>query len=233
MECDLLMDFTWRGESASSKGIITTKLPPIVTAARRDEPHQIPFRSGSLHIQDGAYEEILKPVSIYLPYEQGVTVADLREIRSWLTGYGWATFDNDPGRKYVGHIVSEVSFDEWMNGFDDREAQVIFECEPYAYHTNAAAFDVTQAGTVIRNQGTAEALPVLAVTGSGDCAIMIGSDIIYLIGISGTVYIDSVAEECYSMSGQTRVNRNGQMAGEFPKIPVGTSQIAWTGSITK
>lgn len=218
--------------AGSSNGIVTTILPPIVTAAKRDEPQVIPGRSGSLHMQDGAYEQILKPCSVYLPYEQGVTVAALNAIRAWLTGYGTVSFSNDPGREYRGHIVSKIDWNEWLNGFEDREAQIIWECEPYAYHTNAQTFSVSTSGQTVNNPGTAEARPLLAVTGSGDVELMVGLGIVQLVGMSGTVYIDCEAEECYSLSGTVRVNKNGIMGGEFPTIPTGTSLISWTGSVT-
>ena len=226
------MDFTWNGAAASSKGVIVTALPPIQTAGKRDETHMIPYRSGRLHIQDGAYEEIVKAVSVYLPYEQGGAVTALKTLRAWLTGSGTVLFSNEPGREYRARIVSEISWGEWVNGYEDRTAQILFECEPFAYHTGASDITLTAAGAV-SNPGTAEARPLIAVTGSGDITLMTGGEIITLTGLSGTVYLDSAAEECYALSNGARVSKNAMMSGEFPSLSPGVNQIAWTGTVTK
>ena len=226
------MDFTWNGAAASSKGVIVTALPPIQTAGKRDETHMIPYRSGRLHIQDGAYEEIVKAVSVYLPYEQGGSVAALKTLRAWLTGSGTVSFSNDPGRAYRARIVSEISWGEWVNGYEDRTAQILFECEPFAYHTGANDITLT-AARAVTNPGTAEAWPVIAVTGSGDITLMTGGEIITLTGLSGTVYLDSAAEECYALTNGARVSKNAMMSGEFPALKPGSSQIAWTGAVSK
>lgn len=226
------MDFTWNGAAASSKGVIVTALPPIQTAGKRDETHMIPYRSGRLHIQDGAYEEIVKAVSVYLPYEQRGAVTALKDLRAWLTGSGTASFSNEPGREYRARIVSEISWGEWVNGYADRTAQILFECEPFAYHTGASDITLTAAGAV-SNPGTAEARPLIAVTGSGDITLMTGGEIITLTGLSGTVYLDSAAEECYALSNGARVSKNAMMSGEFPSLSPGVNQIAWTGTVTK
>lgn len=227
------MDFTWKGIRSTAKGIEVTVLPPVVSATRRDEPHAIPYRSGSLHMQDGALEEIIKPCSVYLPYEQGRTVAALRELKAWLTGYDWVEFSNDPGRKYRGHIISQIDWTEWMAGFEDREAQIIWECEPYAYHTDAQEITVTSSGTNVINPGTAEARPLIEITGSGQAELMIGGEIIQLDEVGGTIYLDCEAEEAYAMDGQIRINKNGVMTGDFQTLSPGSNMIAWTGSVTQ
>lgn len=227
------MDFTWNGQTASGKGICVTSLPPIQRAGKRDEPFTIPFRSGNLHIQDGSYDEVIKQVGCYLPYEQGVTVAELRAIRSWLSGSGRVSFSDDAGREYQAHIISQIDFAQWVTGYDDREFTVYFECVPYAYHTGVADITVTASGTTVSNPGTAEARPLLAVTGSGDVTLMAGGGIVQLDGMSGTVYLDCEDEEAYAVVSGARESRNHIMSGEFPVIAPGNSLVSWTGSVTR
>lgn len=227
------MTFTWKGVSSATKGIEVTALPPIVSATRRDESYSIPYRSGALHLQDGALEEILKPCGVYLPYEQHTGVTAIRELKAWLTGRDWVIFSNEPERKYRGHIISQIDWTEWMNGFEDREAQIIWECEPYAYHVTATPITVTSSGTNITNPGTAEAKPVLEVSGSGDAELMVGGWLVEFTGLTGTVYLDCEAEECYAESGGIRTNMNGIMSGDFPVMKPGTNQVSWTGGISR
>ncbi len=228
------MDFTWKGAAASSKGICVTALPPLQAAARRDEAHNVPHRSGKLHIQDGSLDEVIKPVQCYLPYEQGATVSALRDIMDWLSGSGRVSFSDDPNREYEARIISEVAYSQWVTGYADREFTVYFECAPWAYHTQGIGnITVTTSGGQITNPGKAASAPLLAVTGSGSAALMVGGEIISLSGLDGTLYIDCEYEEAYSEENSLRVSRNDRMSGEFPKIPPGISLVSWSGGISQ
>lgn len=225
------MDFTWNGMSAAAKGIVVTQLPPRQTAAKRDEQHVIPYRSGVLHVQDGSYDEIIKTCACYIPYEQGPSAQSLTDIRAWLAGNGSLTLSNDPGHRYNADIISQIDFNDWVQGYEDIEFQVVFECEPFGYRTDSAAFSATSAA-LITNPGTAAALPLITVTGSGDVSLMVGQEIILLEGLDGTVKLDCALQECYSESDGLITNQNALMTGEFPSIPTGSFAISWTGSAT-
>lgn len=228
------MDFTWKGQTASGMGLCVTALPPIQAATRRDEAHTVPHRSGKLHIQDGSLDELIKPVQCYLPYEQGAAVAPLRAIMAWLQGRGRVSFSDDPGREYEARIISQIDFGQWVTGYEDREFAVFFECEPWAYHTqNIGDITLTASGQQITNPGRAEAAPLLAVTGSGDAALMVGAEILTLSGLDGTIYLDCDIEEAYAVEGGIPVSRNEKMSGEFPRIPPGLSAVSWTGGVTQ
>ena len=223
------MDFTWNGETASSHGVKVVELPPIQAAARRDTPYTVPYRSGNIHIQDGALEETVKRVSLYLPYEQGGNVEDIRAVMAWLQGNGEVIFSDEPDRMYKARILSGADYSPWVNGFEDRTVEVYFECEPFAYHTNVSDITITASGAQIVNTGTAEARPLYAVTGSGNVQIMVDGEMFELDGMDGTWYVDARDMECYALENGLRVSKNGKMSGGFPTISPGTKIISWIG----
>ena len=71
--------------------------------------------------------------------------------------------------------------------------------------------------------------PVITVTGSGDITLMVGTTIVELTGVSGSIVIDSVLKEAYK--GTTLMNDH--MNGEFPVLKPGANAISWTGTVTR
>ncbi len=71
--------------------------------------------------------------------------------------------------------------------------------------------------------------PVITVYGTGDITLMVGTIIVELEGISGSITLDSELQEAYS--GTTGMN--SAMSGEFPILKPGMNAISWTGNVTK
>ncbi len=226
------MDFVWKGISAESLGVYVTALPPVQTGGARDESYIIPYRDGELHVQDGTRDAMLKRVSCYLPYEQGVRVAELRTVMDWLKGRGRVSFSDDPGYEYDATIINGTDFNQWVAGFDDRVFELYFNCEPQAYFADVKDLTVTSSGTDIINPGKGGARPLLAVTGSGDVEITLQGQTFGLDGLSGTVYVDCRDLEAYTMSDGVRTAANSMMSGDFPVIAPGECAVSWTGSVT-
>ena len=106
---------------------------------------------------------------------------------------------------------------------------VNFRCYPFFYADAAADITVTTSGTIITNPGSVYSEPILTVYGSGDITLMVGTTIVELEDISGSIVIDSVLQEAYQ--GVTLMNDH--MNGEFPVLKPGMNAISWTGTVTK
>ena len=65
--------------------------------------------------------------------------------------------------------------------------------------------------------------------GSGTITLMVGTTIVELENISGSVTVDSVVQEAYK--GQTLMNDH--MSGDFPILRPGMNAISWSGSVTR
>lgn len=222
-------DFTWKGKSAFSDfGIDVLQISSTVIAERRDSTHVIAGRSGLVHDQDGAVEEIEQMLTIHLPYEQGRTVAPFPEIRRWLKGYGKLTLSTLPGYYMMAYITDLTELSVIAEGFADRKGPVIFRCAPYYYHADVQDIPVSGA-TVIPNPGDAASEPVITIDALGDVDLMIGSQTILLTDLDRPITIDSTIQEAYGYddAGQL-MNMNGYMSGDFPVLPTGNVTVSFS-----
>ena len=58
---------------------------------------------------------------------------------------------------------------------------------------------------------------------------MVGTTIVELTDIAGSIVIDSVLQEVYQ--GSTLLNDH--MSGDFPVLKPGANAISWTGTVTR
>ena len=223
-----IYDFTWKGRSAFRDfGIAVLSLGSSVIAERRDDPHVVAGRSGLVHDQDGAVEEIDRKLTLYLPYEQNANTAALADIRAWLKGYGVLTLSTIEDRTMMAWITDMIAFDPVVEGFSDLKGDVIFRCDPYLYHAGVEPLAIPEAGFIV-NPGTADARPVITVDATGDVDLTIGTETLLLSDLDGPVIINSVAEEAYALDGSGGlVNMNARMTGDFPRLAPGSVAVGW------
>lgn len=225
-----IYDFTWKGQSAfTDYGVDTLAIGSTVIAERRDNASTAPGRSGLVHDQDGAVEEVEIQLTLHLPYDQGRSVASVQAIRRWLKGYGKLTLSTVPNRYMLAYITDQITLDPIVEGFADRKGPVIFRCKPFLYHEVAQPIALTEAG-VITNPGDADAEPAITVNAAGDIDLMIGTQTILLTGLTGPVTLDSAAQEAYSVDADSGLltNMNGCMSGDFPILVPGANAISWS-----
>ena len=89
---------------------------------------------------------------------------------------------------------------------------VNFRCYPFFYADAAADITVTTSGTTVTNPGSVYSEPILTVYGSGDITLMVGTTIVELEDISGSIILDCALKEAYL--GSTLMNDH--MTGDFP-----------------
>lgn len=228
------LSFTWNGTSSDAHGVVVLALPPVYTPQPRQEEYNIPGKSGALHILDGGYDELLLSISCYLPYEQGGTMSPLDTIRSWLTGYHELKLSNVSGYKFKAHVLDQVQFTPWLEGFSDRLFTVVFRAEPYRYHDPQPTDRIlTVSGSSVTNPGNLPSAPRIRIACSGDVVLHFGDAEVQLDAIdvtAGDVILDSEYQEAWQ--GVTTL-ASAQMAGEFPLLDPGATEITWTGSVTQ
>ena len=72
------------------------------------------------------------------------------------------------------------------------------------------------------------AKPYIKITGSGTVVLTIGSVSTTFV-IDGYIECDSLLDLCYKGA----ENEGDNMTGEFPSIPVGSTAMSWTGTVSK
>ena len=139
------------------------------------------------------------------------------------------TFANRTGGYYKARIVNQIPFEKVLRGNPHCSFVVNFRCYPFWYQENVADITVTTSGTMITNPGSVYAEPIITVYGSGDITLMVGTTIVELENISGSIVVDCVLKEAY----QGNTLMNDHMTGDFPVLKPGANGVSWTGNVTR
>lgn len=218
--------FLWNGMDCRQYGIHVSEQPPITIPAERRTQTNVPGRPGSLTQLEGEdiYDDMILSVTCFIS-----APAQIPAIAAWLKGSGTVIFGNRTGGYYKARIANQIPFEKVLRGNPHCHFAVNFRCYPFFYAAAATDITVTTSGTTITNPGNVYAEPILTVYGSGDITLMVGTTIVELEDISGSIVIDSVLQEAY----QGTALMNDHMNGEFPVLKPGASAISWTGAVTK
>lgn len=138
-------------------------------------------------------------------------------------------FANRTGGYYKARIANQIPFEKVLRGNPHCAFSVNFRCFPFWYQENVSDITVTTSGTVITNPGSIYSEPLITLTGSGDITLMVGTTIVELTDITGSIVLDCALKEAYL--GSTLMN--DCMSGDFPALKPGLNAISWTGAVTK
>ena len=218
--------FIWNGVDCRTYGIHVTDQPPVTIPQERSTQTNVPGRPGSLTQLEGedVYDDMVLTAQCFIS-----DPAQIPAIAAWLKGKGTVTFANRTGGHYNARISNQIPFEKVLRGNPHCSFAVNFRCFPFWYQDNVADVTITTSGTTITNPGSVYSDPVITVTGSGDITLMVGTTIVELTGVSGSIVIDSVLKEAYK--GTTLMNDH--MSGDFPVLKPGLNAISWTGTVTQ
>ena len=218
--------FIWNGTRCTEHGMHVLELPPPTIPAERVTFTNVPGRPGSLTTLEGedVYEDLVLTAQCLLPDPPKIPA-----IAAWLRGSGTVTFANRQGGFYYARIANQISFEKILRGNPHRSFAVNFRCKPFWYQENVESVTLTASTSTVTNPGSVYSEPVITVYGTGDITLMVGTDIVELEGVSGSITLDSELREAYS--GTTGLN--SAMSGEFPVLKPGQNAISWSGDVTK
>ena len=218
--------FIWNGVDCRTYGIHVTDQPPVTIPQERITQTNVPGRPGSLTQLEGedVYDDMVLTAQCFIS-----DPAQIPAIAAWLKGKGTVTFANRTGGHYNARISNQIPFEKVLRGNPHCSFAVNFRCYPFWYKDNVADVTLTASGSTVTNPGSVYSDPVITVTGSGDITLMVGTTIVELTGVSGSIVIDSVLKEAYK--GTTLMNDH--MSGDFPVLKPGLNAISWTGTVTQ
>ena len=216
--------FKWNGVKSTEYGIYVDTQPPITMPAERVSYTQVPGRAGTLTETEGedVYDDLV--LTVYCVMKDGARIAD---IMKWLKGSGKVEFANRPGGFYYGRVSNQIPFEKVLRGRENRSFSIIFRCKPFWHRQGEQSVTLTGSGSVM-NEGSVYSGPIITVKGNGDGTLMVGSTLIELNKLEGSITIDSELQEAYN----AQESLNSKMNGEFPRLNVGLNGISWTGGIT-
>lgn len=106
---------------------------------------------------------------------------------------------------------------------------VNFWCTPFWYLTDVELIPLISSTSIISNPGSVYPESIISVYGSGEITIMVGTTIVELSDVSGSITIDALLMEAYSGN----VSMNACMSGDFPRLQPGQNAISWSESVTR
>ena len=206
----------FKGTDTRSLGMYQERAPAQVIPTRRVETLEIPGRSGNLEYWDGAYNTYQRTAEYIIR-----DLSQIDRIRALLTGSGWLTFDDEPGRKSWASINNPTEAAQFI--LEYRRAPVIFDIQPYKYetHPQELTYHLSQGHaleTYLHNPGTVAAAPLIKITGNTFVTITAGGSS-FRARIGSGIVVDCELQECYhpTLGG----NLNQDMTGEFISLPPG------------
>ena len=222
-----MMDwFEWNGIRCTEYGIHVLEQPPITVPAERVTHTNVPGRPGSLTTLEGedVYDDMILTATCLIADPDRIP-----EIAAWLKGSGTVTFANREGGFYFARIANQIEFAKVLRGNPHRSFAVNFRCKPFWYLANVEPITLTSSTSIINNPGSVYSEPVITVYGSGEVTLMVGTTIVELSGVSGSITIDTSLMEAYAGD----ISANSCMNGDFPRLQPGQNAISWSGDVTR
>lgn len=216
--------FKFKGKNSKDFGIQIFSVPQRVRPARRVEEIEIPGRSGTLTMDEDAYD------AYTISMQCSTRGSDrLDEVIAWLDGAGELILSTEPDKVYQASIYNKIPISDVIYLYNSFLLQ--FKVQPYKYSVNAFGdrLELTKA-TKVLNPGTVYSQPIITVYGSGDITLTINDMDFPLYGVDGNITIDSEMMEVFK--GDTA--QNSKYGGvDFPKLEAGENSIRWTGNVEK
>ena len=217
--------FEWNGVRCTTYGIRVSEQPPITIPSERVTYTNVPGRPGSLTTLEGedVYDDLVLTATCFLS-----DPSQIPAIVAWFKDSGTVTFANRQGGFYYARIANQISFEKILRGNPHCEFAINFRCKPFWYVGNLKPITLTESGTFITNPGSVYSEPVINVYGSGDITLMVGTTVVELTGIDGSITLDTPLMEAYKVT----TSMNGSMSGDFPTLAPSANAVSWSGNVT-
>ena len=150
------------------------------------------------------------------------------DILGWLR----APFILSTDTAYKARVTGQVEVERVSRGLDAWLLRIPVRLQPFRYHAPAPANIVkTTSGQTVTNPGTYKSRPRIAIVGSGDIDLWIGTQLVELAGVDTGFVIDSEVMDCYAADGVTLDNGKATL-DDYPTLAVGANLVSWTGTVT-
>ena len=212
-------------QNTKNLGFALVGRPSIASAEKKYETTEVEGRDGSLTRFIG-YEDLKFTLNFNILFQSDIK-QKLREIKGLLSRAKTLTFDDSPNFFYK---VKQAQISDTETIIKSSGVfSVDFVADPFEYQkTSSTAY--TTKPISLTNQTTAEALPLIKITGTGTVVLNVNGTGVTLTGLTSSITLDSELQEAYT--GLT-TNMNSNMNGNFPVFKTGSNSITWTGAVTK
>ena len=211
----------FNGYDSRDLGLMLESCPPRAAPKRRGEALTVPGRSGSLFIDEGAYESYIRQAQFTL-----LDLSKLDQVCAAFQGSGWLTFDDEPNFKNFARVANQISFEQVALTL--RKFPVEFECQPFKYERSPQelAYHLSQGyalETYLHNPGTVAAAPLIKVSAGNSFVTVTAAGRSFKVRMGSGIVVDCDLQECYHPSLGGNLNRD--MTGDFIALPPGECHL--------
>lgn len=223
-----MIGFTYRVKHTREfEGLVVKTDNNQLIPAKRYERITIPDKNGQYIFEDGYDNKILEFDCSLIKGNIQSRRQRARDIAYWLSGRGDLILDGESDKTYkVIRTVSDInlSLNQVVDNF-----KVVFETEPFQLGTFKSISVDNPTSISLTNEGTAEAETLISLTGTGDVSLTIDEQTLNLTGLTEKITLDS---RRYLVYNELNYNKLNLHSGDFIKIPVGSSELLITGSVS-
>lgn len=222
---------TFAGKSSLDFGLRISGEATFNAPKRKYSEQAIAGRSGTLIIDEGAFENISVTYPAFVVKDMPQRVRDFANYMGAFAGYQRIEDTYAPDVFRLGQYASglEVKSSGYMNR--QGEFDIVFNCKPQRFLKSGEQEIEFNANGKIFNRTSFEAKPHMRVYGTGAGTVSIGH---YTVSIS-TIdeYVDIDCELMDAYKGTVNCNANVAFNLDTFNLPVGESGVSFTGNITK
>lgn len=217
--------FIFNDINSKDLGLHIEELPIVPTSEEGIDVIEVEGRDGFLL----KHNNHLK----YRTYDVDLILKDIKKIdliKQHLRGSGKLILSNNLTRYYNVTIINKIDFERIFKNYNS--CLISFIVQPFEYEIENTTINVV-APTIFKNNTNATCKPILKIYGTSSGTVRIGNDVIQIKNIKNYVELDYDLQECYRYDDLILKNCNGDVLANFKEIPIGDTEISFTGGITR
>lgn len=187
------MYMSFKGVFNDDVGAKLIGMPIRQATAIRGDKQTLPGRDGFLLLPTG-YQEITVKQDIAVPGSEA-----LQAVKRWLSGAGDLVFGDHPDYAYEAAVITVSAMSSIAKRLTGQKLTVTFTCQPFLHLVDERPIVLT-AAKVFSGLGDVNALPLIAVEGSGAQELTVNGRSMDLTLTAGKpLFIDSDAGIAYTL----------------------------------
>lgn len=219
-----LNHFTFNGHSTGELGLLVSGINIYGSPSRIVEKINIPYRSGDLIIDTGAYSNYMLTYTVDIIDSTKTTAESLSQWLLGSTGYCRLTdtYNTDIYRMAAYYNQLDYTLSAL---YRYGRATITFDCKPQKYLlTGETAVTITSSSYTLNNPSAMVSKPLLRLTGTGT-AVVNGTTIVVN---SVDEYVDIDCDTMQIFKGTTNKSSTVTMT-DFPQLKSGNNTITKSG----
>ena len=216
--------FTFKGVTSLEMGLLVGNNFSYPSTSRDIEFIDIDGRDGSLAIDRGRYNDVIRALPVMLKTTEDALEEKITQITNWLlTDVNYHDFLWDEDLDFVYRAMCHQRYDiaRLLKNFG--RGIIYFRMHPIKYLNSALTEMPVINNQVVNNPFGVDAMPRLRVVGSGNIDINIGNQRLRLRSIAGGCIVDTLSQTITNLGGQATLFHS--MYDPFPVLRPGNNNF--------